>query len=174
MESSQSPLAVALLKLEGVTGVFLGTDFITISKVRVHRTSYSAAFWPHVRTVSESTPPLPVRRSVLAAEQQYQHPLAISGSGSGRAGMKNVMPGVLFFPSFVISKMATCTLLKRKQGRQAAVPRWELLHSYGMMMMMMMMMMMPDTALKSKHTDRSMGYHEPSLCFDGIGSRRRT
>ncbi|CAN0256661.1 unnamed protein product [Ectocarpus fasciculatus] len=30
--SSQSPLAVALLSLEGVTGVFLGTDFITISK----------------------------------------------------------------------------------------------------------------------------------------------
>ena len=33
VESSQSPLAVALLGLEGVTGVFLGTDFITISKV---------------------------------------------------------------------------------------------------------------------------------------------
>ncbi|CAM9873945.1 unnamed protein product [Ectocarpus sp. 12 AP-2014] len=31
-EKSQSPLAVALLSLEGVTGVFLGTDFITISK----------------------------------------------------------------------------------------------------------------------------------------------
>lgn len=31
--SSQSPLASSLLGLEGVTGVFLGADFITISKV---------------------------------------------------------------------------------------------------------------------------------------------
>ncbi|CAM9525224.1 unnamed protein product [Scytosiphon promiscuus] len=31
-EKNQSPLAVALLGLEGVTGVFLGADFITISK----------------------------------------------------------------------------------------------------------------------------------------------
>ncbi|CAM9829616.1 unnamed protein product, partial [Hapterophycus canaliculatus] len=32
-EKNQSPLAVALLGLEGVTGVFLGADFITISKI---------------------------------------------------------------------------------------------------------------------------------------------
>lgn len=47
---SQSPLASALLGLDGVTGVFLGADFITVSKVTPP---------PGLPSVSPAPPPPP-------------------------------------------------------------------------------------------------------------------
>ena len=41
-EASRSPLAVALFSIEGVAGVFLGSDFITVTKGE-------AADWNHLR-----------------------------------------------------------------------------------------------------------------------------
>ncbi|MFZ1104251.1 MAG: NifU family protein [Hyphomicrobiaceae bacterium] len=41
VEAAQSPLASRLFEIEGVTGVFLGSDFISVSK--------GDAEWPHIR-----------------------------------------------------------------------------------------------------------------------------
>jgi Fe-S cluster biogenesis protein NfuA len=40
-EAAQSPLAARLFEIEGVTGVFLGSDFISVTK--------GDAEWPHIR-----------------------------------------------------------------------------------------------------------------------------
>jgi Fe-S cluster biogenesis protein NfuA len=40
-EAAQSPLASRLFEIEGVTGVFLGSDFISVTK--------GDAEWPHIR-----------------------------------------------------------------------------------------------------------------------------
>jgi Fe-S cluster biogenesis protein NfuA len=40
-EAAQSPLALRLFEIEGVTGVFLGSDFISVTK--------GDAEWPHIR-----------------------------------------------------------------------------------------------------------------------------
>ncbi len=68
-EAAASPLAARLFEIEGVTGVFLGSDFISVTK--------GDAEWPHIRP------------AILGAiMEHYMSGAPVTGDGPANAGVE--------------------------------------------------------------------------------------